>query len=206
MPAPDLDRDGFVPLAPGKLAALVTYLERDLADAPATPPPLPGNARAERLAGPDVDRYLKVFRAVGQDWLWFGRLRVGPLQLSAILADPAVEAYAIAGQQGDLGLLELDFRDRSNPEILYFGVVPAMVGKGLGGAMMTLALHRARAAGFNRLMLHTCSLDHPGALGFYCRAGFRPVKREVEVFLDPRLDGTLPRDAAPWMPLIDPAG
>jgi hypothetical protein len=50
--------------------------------------------------------------------------------------------------------------------------------------------------------VHTCTLDHPAALGFYIRSGFRPFKRQLELSTDPRLDGTLPPDAAPGVPII----
>jgi hypothetical protein len=54
------------------------------------------------------------------------------------------------------------------------------------------------------MWVHTCTLDHPGALGFYRRNGFAPFARAIETFADPRLLGILPRDAAPHAPLIDP--
>ena len=41
-------------------------------------------------------------------------------------------------------------------------------------------------------------------LAAYRRAGFTAVARKVETFLDPRLAGILPRDAAPHIPLFDP--
>ena len=52
------------------------------------------------------------------------------------------------------------------------------------------------------MWLHTCSLDHPDALDFYNRSGFKPFRRQVEVYDDPRLTGLLPRDAAARMPII----
>ena len=55
-------------------------------------------------------------------------------------------------------------------------------------------------AGTRRVWVHTCTLDHPGALAFYARHGFRPFARAVETFADPRLAGLLPRDCAPPHP------
>jgi len=54
----------------------------------------------------------------------------------------------------------------------------------------------------SRLWVHTCTLDHPSALGFYRAQGFVPFARAVETFADPRLAGILPPDAAPQIPLI----
>jgi hypothetical protein len=54
-----------------------------------------------------------------------------------------------------------------------------------------------------RVWLHTCSFDHPAALAFYQRAGFRPFRRQIEIADDPRLDGTVPRSAAAHVPIIE---
>jgi GNAT superfamily N-acetyltransferase len=195
--------DGYLDLDPRRLATLVTYLEHDLKAAPARMP-LPKGSGLQPLDASDLDRYRALFRAIGQDWLWFSRLRMSDLHLGAILDHDAVRAFALADETGDLGLLELDFRDQDAPELAYFGLVPRAIGIGVGRALMGRALDMARAAGVARLLVHTCSLDHPAALSFYVRSGFRPYKRAIEVFDDPRLDGTLPRDAAAWLPVIEP--
>ena len=53
-----------------------------------------------------------------------------------------------------------------------------------------------------RVRVHTCTLDHPAALPAYLRAGFKACSRAFESFPDPRLDGLLPRDCAPQVPLL----
>ena len=67
---------------------------------------------------------------------------------------------------------------------------------------MAHALQRAWAKGIARVWVHTCTLDHPRALGFYRAAGFTPYKRTVETFDDPRVTGALPADAAPHVPRL----
>ena len=57
--------------------------------------------------------------------------------------------------------------------------------------------------GARRVWLHTCTLDHPSALGFYRAQGFVPFARAIETFADPRLLGLMPREAAPQIPLLD---
>lgn len=194
--------DGLTMLAPGKLAAMVTFLVHDLGPG-GTSTPLPDGYFLDRLSGADLVRYREIYRRVGAEWLWFSRLRMSDEALWEILASREVEALVLAGPQGEAGLLELDFRDKAAPELAFFGLVPEAVGAGLGRALMDEALQRARAAGAKALHVHTCTLDHPKALSFYCRAGFRPVRRAVEVFNDPRLDGTLPRETAGWMPILE---
>ncbi|MBM3929314.1 MAG: GNAT family N-acetyltransferase, partial [Sphingomonadales bacterium] len=53
-----------------------------------------------------------------------------------------------------------------------------------------------------RVWVHTCTLDHPKALGFYRASGFAPYKRTVETFHDPRATGILPVDTAPHVPYL----
>ena len=71
--------------------------------------------------------------------------------------------------------------------------------------MMNRALQMAWQPGIGRVHVHTCTLDHPAALDFYCRSGFAPVHREIEVTPDPRATGILPETAAPHVPLLHAA-
>lgn len=196
-----------MPLEPvplGQLAAIVTSLEMRARPRPA---PLPGSPlRLVRWRRPAADAYRTLFRRVGAPWLWFSRLVIDDAALDAIIGDPAVEVFAVADRAGiEVGLLELDFRVAHACEIGFFGFVPELAGQGHGRWLMAHALALGWRPGVERMWVHTCTLDHPGALGFYRKAGFTPFARAVETFADPRLAGVLPRDAAPHIPLIEGA-
>jgi GNAT superfamily N-acetyltransferase len=124
-------------------------------------------------------------------------------RLHAILADPAVEVFVLKEDQIHIGLLELDFREEGQCELAFFGLVPEAIGQGAGRFLMDQAIQKAWARPIRRLWVHTCSFDHPGALGFYRRSGFVPYAYAVEVHDDPRLTGHLPRTASPQIPLIE---
>lgn len=194
--------DGYTDIPAGKLATVVTYLE--MTAPPAIGKGGSGDLSLRRLGASDVDRYLGLFRTVGGPWLWFSRLTTPAGEVARILADPEVEAYAVVVAGEEAGLLELDFRGGDEAELVYCGLVESAVGRGAGQALMQLALARAWSRPIRRLTVHTCHLDHPRALPFYVRMGFRPFKRAVEVMDDPRLAGLLPPDAAPHVPLIAP--
>ncbi|HEX8664209.1 MAG TPA: GNAT family N-acetyltransferase [Beijerinckiaceae bacterium] len=194
------DFDGTADLPPGKIAAVVTFLE--LRRPPDLPPP--GGDWTLDPIGADLDRYRALFRRVGEPWLWFSRLVIPEAELRAILSDERVEAFALRGGGEDVGLLELDFRTAGECELSFLGVVPERIGAGAGRFLIGQAVARAFARPIRRLFVHTCTLDHPGALAFYLRAGFRPYRRAVEIADDPRLTGHLPRDAAPQVPLFPP--
>jgi GNAT superfamily N-acetyltransferase len=192
----------LTPVPRDHLATIVTSLE--MRERP-RPRPAPASPLAlVHWPAPASERYRTLFRRVGAPWLWFSRLAMAEEQLRAILDDPGVEVYAATDRAGvELGMLELDFRTPGQCELAYFGLVPELTGQGNGGWLMHQALALAWRSGTNRVWVHTCTLDHPSALGFYRRHGFVPYQRTIETFPDPRLVGLLPADAAPQIPCLD---
>ncbi|ODP36899.1 GNAT family N-acetyltransferase [Sphingomonas turrisvirgatae] len=195
---------GLIAVKPGEIAAVVTSLE--MLERP-RPRPLPDSPlRLVRWVDPAPAKYRALFQRVGAPWLWFSRLVMTDERLTGIIHDPALEIHAVADPRGiEIGLLELDFRVAATCELSFFGLVPELTGQGHGRWLMAQALLRAWRPDVSRVWVHTCTLDHPRALGFYRASGFAPYARSVETFADPRLSGHLPRDAAPHVPLIDPA-
>lgn len=195
---------GFSPVPEGHLAAVVTHLEMTTPPPPRIVPPLAATLTLRRLGADDLAAYRALFRAVGEAWLWFSRLRLDDAQLTAILGDPAVEAYAVHDGGSAVGMLELDFRTPRECELAFFGLVDSHTGRGVGQWLMHEALTRAWRDDIARVHVHTCTLDHPAAVAFYVRSGFTPYKREVEVAPDPRLAGELPPSAGAHAPVIAP--
>ena len=192
--------DGYHAVPAGHTASVVTYLE--MRARPALRPAPETGLVLERVTSPDLARYRALFRAVGQDYLWFGRLTQSDAELGAILNDASVELYVAKAGGEDAGLLELDFRTRGECELAYFGLTAAYVGGGAGRWLMNEAIRRAWAQPIGRVFVHTCTLDHPKALAFYIRSGFTPYKRAIEIAPDPRQTGLLPQTAAPQTPAV----
>jgi len=63
-------------------------------------------------------------------------------------------------------------------EVMYFGLVPSFIGRGLGGWLLTRAVEEAFALGGKRVILNTCTLDAPQALPNYLSRGFTIVREE----------------------------
>jgi GNAT superfamily N-acetyltransferase len=192
--------DGYTDLPPGKLAAVVTYLEMrtpPLELRPATPKY--AIRRAER---PDLDWYRDLFRRIGEPWLWFSRLRMSDAELRAIIHDNAVDVFALSFSEADAGLLEFDRRLMPDIQLTFFGIVPELIGKGAGRELLEHGLAAEWKHRPQRVWLHTCTHDHPSAVEFYCKAGFVPYKRGIEIADDPRLTGEVPRHAAPSIPIL----
>lgn len=193
---------GTTDLPPGKIAAIVTSLEM-LAPPPAKSDPPGTEAFAlQRLDGSETGRYLAIYRVLGERWMWFSRLVKPRAELEAILSDPAVELYVLRHDGRDVGLLELDFRVAGEGELAFFGIDEPVLGKGAGRWLMNRALKLAWARPIRRFWVHTCTIDHQGAVEFYQRSGFTVFKRGVEVDDDPRLKGFMRRDSVPHHPVV----
>ncbi|SNB51508.1 Acetyltransferase (GNAT) family protein [Arboricoccus pini] len=193
-----LDRDGYHDVPNDKLVSVVTYLEMSA-------PPTAGPAERpefalRRVDRPDLGWYRDLYGRVGLEWLWVSRLNAPDRLLRDELDDPLVEVYALSIDGRDEGLAELDRRRSPEVEIVYFGLTAAMIGKGAGSWLMARTLQEAWRYGTRRVWLHTCTLDHPNAIDFYRRMGFRPYKRAVEIVPDPRVKGDISRDVAPHFP------
>jgi GNAT superfamily N-acetyltransferase len=193
--------DGYSDIPAGKIAAVVTHLE--MAQRPALRPDPPSAFTLRRVETPDLNWFRDLYRRVGEEWLWFSRLQISDAELAAIIHLPLVEVYALVHEGRDEGLLELDFREAGQCELAFFGVTAKLIGSGAGRWLMNRALERAWSRPVSRFWVHTCTLDHPSAVAFYQRSGFRAFRRQIEIADDPRLDGTAPRTAARHVPIIE---
>jgi len=192
---------GLHDVPPGMVATVVTYLEMTTPPPPRPVPDLPDLTFAELPR--DADAYRDLFRRVGAvAWLWFSRLAMADETLAAILSDPDVTLHTLTRDGMPEALLELDFRSPGDCELAFFGVTPALVGTGAGRVLMDHAIRLAWARPIRRFHVHTCTLDHPGALDFYRRSGFTPVAQKVEIARDPRLIGLLPETSGPRTPIF----
>ena len=191
----------LIPVADDVLATIVTTLE--MRQRPPLRPMPASRLRLVRWAQPTPDRYRALFARVGAPWLWFSRLVMADAALVAILDDPHIAVHAVIDSAGiEVGMLELNVRHAGACEIAYFGLIPELAGQGHGRWLMAETLARAWTKGIERVWLHTCTLDHPRALGFYRAQGFVAIKRTIETFPDPRATGVLPAEAAPQIPCL----
>jgi GNAT superfamily N-acetyltransferase len=198
----ELTRSGYYDVPAGKVAAVVTSLEMRVRPASTTARVAPAGWTLTREARPDVQEYRRLYRAIGESWLWFSRLQMSADEVAQVIHDPKVEVCfaRFAGRMA--GLLELDFRVEGECELSFLGLVPDAIGAGVGRWMMSEGIARAWTQPIHRFWVHTCSLDVPSAVSFYQSVGFQAFRRQVEIADDPRLLGLHPESAAPQVPLI----
>ncbi|MBU2651698.1 MAG: GNAT family N-acetyltransferase [Bacteroidetes bacterium] len=131
-----------------------------------------------RLPNPDPDKYLEIYRNIGEKWKWYNRLLVSREEIQKIIQHPDTRIYILHHNGRIIGFAELDMSVAGSVEIVYFGLSEAYIGKGLGKIFFGLVLQEAWNTHPERVWLHTCELDHPAALDFYRKAGFREYHSE----------------------------
>ena len=155
-----------------------THLElRRAADLrPARAPDLPVALR--RLESIRAAEYRALYTLVGERWLWRDRLVWTDGELDAYLASPTVQVWLLSVAGETAGYFELKRHSTGTAEIMYFGLAPSFMGRGLGGWMLTRAVEEAFALPATRVILNTCTLDAPQALPNYLARGFTIVREE----------------------------
>ena len=135
-----------------------------------------------RIVDPTVALYRELYDRVGRPWLWYERRLLPDEALRALLSAPGHELH-VARHGGDLvGYFEL-----YDDEIVFFGLTLGYIGRRIGPWLLDRAIERTLERGARRVVLNTNTIDHPGALGNYRKAGFRAVRSEDKELQDPRV-------------------
>jgi len=154
-----------------------TYLEMtspgDLKPAGSVQP----GVRLEKLTACPWHFYRYLYTEVGRPHHWRDRLPWTEEQFREWLAGPSA-LWLLSVEGAPAGFFELRTHSDNSVEIAYFGLLPEFQARGLGKYLLSRAVEAAWAAGPSRVWLHTCTLDHPGALPNYLERGFRTVREE----------------------------
>jgi GNAT superfamily N-acetyltransferase len=126
---------------------------------------------------PELNRFF--YAAVGAKYSWTDRLSWPPEKWREYVERPDICTYVLAVNGIPAGYFELVRHGNGDVEIKYFGLIESFIGKGLGAHMLTAAVEAAWTAGTKRVILDTCSLDHPNAFEHYVARGFRLYRTDV---------------------------
>ncbi|GGV45524.1 N-acetyltransferase [Streptomyces longisporoflavus] len=138
------------------------------------------------IPSPEFSRFL--YASVGGDLRWTDRLSLSYAQWQEQLAKPGVETWVAYEKGTPAGYVELAAQADGDVEIVYFGLIPAFRGRGIGGHLLSYGVRRAwdlaerhpELPPTKRVWLHTCSKDGEHAMDNYLRRGFRLFDTKVE--------------------------
>lgn len=144
---------------------------------------LPQGYILEKLSFVPVSLYKYIYETVGRSYCWWMRSVLSDQYLEQFFANPFIEVYLLKDSENIIsGFFELDCTIPDNINIAYFGLMPHLVGQGLGVRFFHQALRHAWQKGPRCVRINTCNLDHPRALELYKKAGFEPFKVEQELW------------------------
>jgi GNAT superfamily N-acetyltransferase len=161
-----------------RVPTVVTFLEMRSRPSLLPPPQPKGKIALLRGEHPPVHFYRYLYDAVGREYKWVDRKKLDDAELRKLLDDPRVELYVLYVEGCPAGIAELDFRDAANAQLAYFGLMPEFIGRKLSYFFLYHATSNAWMRPITKLLVNTCTLDHPRALPLYQRVGFVPYSRE----------------------------
>jgi GNAT superfamily N-acetyltransferase len=137
-----------------------------------------------------VAGYRKLYDEIGGPWLWWLRRVMPDEMLARHLADPAVSTHVLTLHGKTAGFFELDAGHWPDVNLNYFGLMPGVIGQGLGMKLLRASINEVFAfkppSPVRYLTVNTCTADHSRALPNYLAAGFTEIRRVREIWDIPR--------------------
>jgi ribosomal protein S18 acetylase RimI-like enzyme len=130
------------------------------------------NALILEVSNPLASFYRYLYAEVGSSWMWRDRLVWSDDQLSDYLRQPNITLHVLYVGGNPAGYIEMDHQ-AEDIEIVYFGLLPAFIGRGYGKHLLSYGIQAGWDRGVSRIWLHTCNLDGPHALKNYQARGFK---------------------------------
>jgi len=121
-----------------------------------------------------------LYLTVGAPWAWTDKRDWSGEQWRGHVESGRLRTFVGYYDGSPAGYHELRQDDGGGVEIAYFGLLPAFIGRGFGGALLTHALNEAWRMEPTRVWVHTCTLDHPAALANYQARGMKIYRVETQ--------------------------
>ncbi len=169
-----------------QIETVITFLAMTSAPLSVPPHQPKGPIAIMRADLQTVSFYRYLYNTIGADYMWWERRIMSDDALSAVILDDNVDVYVLYVGGTPAGYYELlSIPENNDMEIAYFGIMPEFVGVGYGAYLLRVAIDEAWQRGPDRVIVNTCTLDHPTALPNYQRAGFEPYNQETRMIDDP---------------------
>lgn len=173
----DMEKPDVAELIP----VTVTFLEMNRP--PKASSPLPYNRQIALLRTRKIPlhfyRYLQ--DRVGRKWHWVNVLRLSDEELAAGLHREDRDIRVLYLDGAPAGFFDLKPHLPDEVELAYFGMMEQAMGQGIGRWFLGAAIDAAWSLKPDRVVVQTCTLDHPAALPLYQKVGFSPVGQKKEM-------------------------
>ena len=120
-----------------------------------------------------------LYFTVGEAWSWTDKRSCSDEQWREYAESDRLRTFAAYYDGSPAGYYELQRGPETEIQIAYFGMLPAFIGRGFGGALLTSAIEEAWRMKPPRVWVHTCTRDHPAALRNYEARGMKIYKTET---------------------------
>ena len=120
-----------------------------------------------------------LYLTVGGAWSWTDMRDWTGEQWQRYVESADLRTFAAYYDGSPAGYYELRRDGDGGVQIAYFGLLPAFIGRGFGGALLTSAIEEAWRMAPARVWVHTCTRDHPAALANYQARGMKNYKIET---------------------------
>ena len=168
-----------------RLQTIVTHLAIEAPmRAPVSPPLWPDGVSFAHEPDISLADYREIYDRVGRKWHWVNRRHLDDRQLAAIIYHPATEIYMLRRKGEALGFVEMNYKLFPQVEVVFVGLLEGEIGHGFGRMMVDHTLNIIKARAPRRIIIQTCTLDHPSALKLYQSVGFRPYNRKQVEIID----------------------
>ncbi len=128
--------------------------------------------------------YRHIYDEVGRHWCWFDRQNMTDKKLADTIYAPTTDIFLLRHKQVIIGFVELNFRYMPTAELVFLGLTPPFIGHSLGKKMLFSALAYMKQKHPQRIIIQTCTLDHPRALQLYQKYGFSVYRRKETIVRD----------------------
>ncbi len=165
---------------PDPIDVTVTFLE--MKRPPARYAPLPYNRQVALMRAHKLPThyYRYLIDRVGRKWHWCNALRLSDEDLAEGLSRPDRDIRVLYIDGSPAGFFDLKPHPPQETELAYFGMMEHATGQGIGRWFLGAAIEAAWSHKPERVIVQTCTLDHPAALPLYQKLGFSPVGQKME--------------------------
>lgn len=159
----------------------VTFLE--MTQPPRRKLPPPGNLHLALMQAvrPSLHYYRYLYETIGAGYHWIDRKHLDDDALSAKIHSDTVEILVAYLDGNPAGFYELDYTNPDEIWLIYLGIMPDHLGRGIGKWLLSVAINAAWSKGPKRVRVETCTLDHPRALQLYQKQGFEPYAQQHKI-------------------------